>query len=251
MLWTDIKLRALSLLLGGACATPLPLVAQQVPQSPAPVRFDIRGWPDAAVVTVGAVLSAVPLFVSDSVASPCPCDPARLPALDRRVTGPVEEGPASWSDATLAATLGLAGAGLLLSRPGESWDARAEDLAVWGQAVLFTNGVTQALKTVVGRPRPYVYDAAPTGNVSRDDVASFPSGHTSNAFAAAAAYWSIQQRRGTAGKHTIEVVGLFALATATAGFRVAAHKHFPTDVLAGAVLGTAIGWVLPQVHAVH
>jgi membrane-associated phospholipid phosphatase len=251
MLRTDIKLRAFALVLAGACTAPGALAAQQIPQSPAPVRFEVRGWPDAVVATVGIALSSLPHVISDSVVSPCPCDPGGLPRIDRGTVGPVAAGPARWSNITLGATLGLAGAGLLLARPGEPWEARAEDLAVLGQAVLLTNGLTQVLKTVAQRPRPYVYDGSPAGDVSRDDVASFPSGHASNAFAAAAAYWSIQQRRGVAGRHTPEVVGLFALATATAGLWVAAHKHFPTDVLAGAVLGTAVGWALPQLHAVH
>lgn len=251
MLWSDIKLRAYPLLLGGACAMPLPLAAQQLPQSPSPVRFDIRAWPDAAVLTVGVALSALPRFLPDSVASPCPCDPAGLLGLDRRAVGPVAAGPSRWSDVTLMATVGLAGAGLMLARAGDPGGARAEDLAVFGQAVLLTSGLTNVFKAVTDRPRPYVYHGSPTGNVALKDVSSFPSGHTSTAFAAAAAYWSIQQRRGMAGRHTAEVIGLFTLATATAVLRVEAHKHFPTDVLAGAVLGTAVGWALPQLHAVR
>jgi len=29
---------------------------------------------------------------------------------------------------------------------------------------------------------------------------------------------------------------------------VFAGKHFPTDVLAGAVLGSGIGWLVPTIH---
>ncbi|MBI4542902.1 MAG: phosphatase PAP2 family protein, partial [Gemmatimonadetes bacterium] len=35
---------------------------------------------------------------------------------------------------------------------------------------------------------------------------------------------------------------------ATSALRVVAGRHFPTDVVAGAVLGTLVGWTLPQVH---
>ncbi len=34
----------------------------------------------------------------------------------------------------------------------------------------------------------------------------------------------------------------------TASARVAAGKHFSTDVLAGAALGCGIGWVIPTIH---
>jgi len=171
--------------------------------------------------------------------------------VDRGAVGPVATGPAQWSNVALLSTVGLAGAGLVLARRGEPQAAAAEDIAVYGQALLVTSGLTQVFKTVIARPRPYVYDASPSGRVARDDVSSFPSGHASAAFAAAAAYWSIMHRRGEAGRRTPQIIGLFALASATAALRVAAHKHFPTDVVAGAVLGTGVGWALPQLHAVH
>jgi len=31
--------------------------------------------------------------------------------------------------------------------------------------------------------------------------------------------------------------------------RVAGGKHFPTDVIGGAVLGSAIGWLVARIHA--
>lgn len=249
MLMPEFKLRAFALVVAGAAASGSGAIAQQIPRNPEPVRFAVRGWPDGALAAAGAVLSAMPLVLSDSVASPCPCDPSGLPGWDRGTVGPLRNGPGRWSNVTLAATLGFAGAGLVLA--GEPWEARAEDVAVLAQAVLVANGLTQVLKTVVARPRPYVYDGTPSGLVTREDVEAFPSGHAVNAFAAAAAYWSIQRRRGEAGRHKIEVIGLFALATATAGLRVAAHRHFSSDVVAGAALGTAVGWVLPRFHALH
>ena len=68
------------------------------------------------------------------------------------------------------------------------------------------------------------------------------------AFAAAAAAASILHRRGELHRHKVETVLLFAAAATTAALRVAAHRHFPTDVVAGAALGTAVGWVVPLLH---
>jgi membrane-associated phospholipid phosphatase len=247
MLWSDIKLRGF-VLAALATAAAIPTAAQQIPAPPA-VRYEIRAWPDAAVAIAGLALTVFPTFMRDSVASPCPCDPGGLPAVDRGTVGPVAMTASRWSDAALLATVGLAATGLVAGRRGEP--GVAEDLAVNGEALLVTSGLTQVLKTVVARPRPFIYDASPTGNVARDDVASFPSGHASTAFSAAAAYWSIQQRHGQANRRVPQIIGLFSLATATAVLRVAAHKHFLTDVLAGAVLGTAVGWALPQLHPVR
>jgi len=41
---------------------------------------------------------------------------------------------------------------------------------------------------------------------------------------------------------------LYAGALGVSVLRVAAGKHFPTDVLGGAALGTGIGWLVAKVH---
>ena len=69
------------------------------------------------------------------------------------------------------------------------------------------------------------------------------------AFAAAAAYASVLHRRGLAGRDKLQIGAMFAAATATGILRVVAHRHFPTDVVAGAALGFAIGWTVPALHA--
>jgi membrane-associated phospholipid phosphatase len=39
------------------------------------------------------------------------------------------------------------------------------------------------------------------------------------------------------------------LLAATVGtLRVLSGKHFPTDVLTGAVVGSALGWLIPELH---
>ena len=62
---------------------------------------------------------------------------------------------------------------------------------------------------------------------------------------------SILQRRGELAHHQLEAAALYALAATTGALRVAAHKHFPTDVLAGAALGSAIGWFVPQLYPIR
>jgi membrane-associated phospholipid phosphatase len=84
---------------------------------------------------------------------------------------------------------------------------------------------------VVPRERPTVHrlDDLPAN-------ASFPSGHTAAAFAAAA---SILERRGPA-----EGIPALALASFVGVARVEAHKHHWYDALAGAGIGTASGLIL-------
>jgi decaprenylphosphoryl-5-phosphoribose phosphatase len=97
-------------------------------------------------------------------------------------------------------------------------------------------GANYAVKLAVRRHRPELDGLPPlTPTVSR---LSFPSAHSTTSFAAARAYSSVAP----AGL-------LYAAAAAFAVSRPYLGVHYPTDVLAGAVLGTAIAQAWPQVAA--
>lgn len=99
--------------------------------------------------------------------------------------------------------------------------------------VIASVATDHVIKPLVGRRRPYetlsgtVIDAKP-------DDASFPSGHSANAFAAATTLaWVVPQ-----------VSWLWwTLAAAIAVSRVYVGVHFPLDVIAGALVGVAAAWL--------
>lgn len=93
-----------------------------------------------------------------------------------------------------------------------------------------------ALKPLFARPRPCDLRPEMLTLVARPHGWSFPSGHTSSAFAAAFALW-LQNRR----------LGVPALALAGfIGFtRMYLYVHFPTDILGGVALGLALGPAAP------
>ena len=66
-----------------------------------------------------------------------------------------------------------------------------------------------------------------------------------SAFSAAVSLGSLSSLRGDEGKEWVWASGL-TFAAATAYFRVAADRHYFLDVLAGAALGAAVGWVVPR-----
>jgi len=230
-----------------SCAAPYAAGAQQVSSS---LRFRISAWPDAAVLGSSLTAALVPVVWSGSFAhATCaPCDPSTVWGLDRGSIGPLRPVAATVSDGTLFAEAALGAVFLARARRGEGTGAFLEDATVIAEAMTVTQAVTGWTKVLFHRPRPYLYvpGAAASG---ADDGRSMPSEHAAVAFAAAAAYASILHRRGLAQSHTGQIVVLFSAAAVTGALRVAAHKHFPTDVLAGAALGFAVGWTLPALHA--
>jgi membrane-associated phospholipid phosphatase len=253
---TVLKLRTAALrgFVAMACASAA--LAQSPPPSPPQaraLRFDARLVPSGAVLGATAAVALAPVLLSGHLphATCAPCDASGLSFLDRGSVGPVRAGAATLSDGALFATLG--GAGLLLA--GEShrdWGAAREDLTVLAQAVGTATLLTNWAKVLFHRPRPfrYIAAAAGTGNAAESGL-SFPSGHTTGAFAAAFAYWSIQSRRGTAASRRPQIVALVSVAAITGVLRVVAREHFPTDVMAGAALGAAVGWAVPRLYPVQ
>ncbi len=117
-----------------------------------------------------------------------------------------------------------------------------EDTLIVVNASLVNLAVTEALKVAIARQRPAFYfnephrsSAGSTGNKS------FPSGHTSFAFAAVSSAATVSFLRGYDSAPYIAAGG-GTLALATGLFRIFADKHWATDVISGAVIGTAIGF---------
>ncbi|MBN2722625.1 MAG: phosphatase PAP2 family protein [Deltaproteobacteria bacterium] len=113
-------------------------------------------------------------------------------------------------------------------------------------AALFLN---QAVKFVVARERPLTRYTFGDKKENSDLRLSFYSGHTTAAFAFATASSVLIQMKGW--KYASVSWGVnMTLATLTGYFRIAADRHYFSDVLIGAITGIAAGLLIPRLHKV-
>lgn len=116
------------------------------------------------------------------------------------------------------------------------------DALVIAEAAALACMTTEIVKMAAGRQRPRAHYGQGTQNV--DDNHSFPSGHTSLAFSLAAASGTVASMRRYEMAPLVWGVGM-GLAAATGYLSVAADRHYITDVIAGAALGSAFGFAIP------
>lgn len=172
------------------------------------------------------------------------CDAGGLVAFDRLAAGRHDPRLRRVSDLGVAVVLAGSSAVLIA-------DGGLVDFAIGVQAVLATSAVAVLTMLAARRPRPFVYgeraplDARLHGNAAL----SFPSGHTANAFAATTAvFHALRLRHPGSPWPVVALCGGLALSGGVAVSRVLAGDHFPSDVLAGAGLGAAVGWLVPELH---
>jgi membrane-associated phospholipid phosphatase len=108
-----------------------------------------------------------------------------------------------------------------------------EDWIVAGLLGPISIGLNFVIKVIVRRPRPVLEGLPPLGGAPSS--LSFPSAHATSSFACATAMTRIAP----------EAAVLFVLAAAIACCRPYLGMHYPSDVLAGGLLGAALGLIVP------
>ena len=132
---------------------------------------------------------------------------------------------------TYAGSFGAIWLGLALVLAGSAW-RRPWLLARVATTILLAESISGVVKDRIGRDRPPLHDPDPATLVPLPNTSSFPSGHATVAFGCATVLaLSVPRFRRP----------LFALAALIAFSRIYVGVHYPFDVLAGAVLGVAIG----------
>ncbi len=139
----------------------------------------------------------------------------------------------------VALSAGLYAGGLLT----RSRSARETGILLF-ESIAFAGATTTIIKSLVGRARPYKDE----GNLFfrpfqiDNDYLSFPSGHSTVAFAVSSV---LAERIGNPGA----TIGLYSLAGLTALSRIYNDEHWLSDVTAAAIIGTVSGLAVCRYHA--
>lgn len=144
-----------------------------------------------------------------------------------------------------AAGIGLAIVVPMLDNRGNE---AALDILLVAEASLTFAVLQQGISSTVARERPSVHaaegDVRESALRRHSSFESFPAGHNGSAFAIAAAGGTVATMRGYRLAPLVWIVG-GAIALTTSYLRIAADRHYFTDVTLGAALGIGSGIAIP------
>jgi membrane-associated phospholipid phosphatase len=201
---------------------------------------------DIPLILAGAAGVVLPYaFSSPLITRTCPCDERSVNGFDRFVIGNHSNLAGLISDATVG--LSLAVPVMLALGTASDYPTLVEDLTVFVEALSITGALVSITKVAISRPLPRVYEGDRALLGSARGYRSFYSGHTTFAFAAMA---TTSVTIGLRYDRTLVpwlVTGL--VGTSVAVERLLGGYHFPSDVIVGALVGTAVGVAVPLLHA--
>jgi membrane-associated phospholipid phosphatase len=139
------------------------------------------------------------------------------------------------------------GVGALVAWHDDRLDELPADTLVVAESAGIAINLNQIAKFATARQRPDAHARLiedPNAAPSASDNRSFFSGHATLAFALATSAGTVASMRGHRLAPVMWAAGL-TLATTGAYLRIAADRHYATDVLTGAIVGSAVGFAVP------
>ncbi len=215
----------------------------------AQTRHDLLTGRELGFVGVGLGLHGTAWAVSSRPWDrPLQLDPASVPPIDRIALD-------RWDmDAHRASNLLFvlaAGGSLTVGALNQHGQDPFLPAAISLESLLLTSGLTNTVKELVRRPRPYAYgDLAPADLRASDEAyVSFWSGHTANTAALTfSTAVMVQRSDASPALKTGTWIGAAVLPAVMGVMRVKAGRHFPTDVFTGYLVGAGVGILVPYFH---
>jgi membrane-associated phospholipid phosphatase len=211
-------------------------------------RWRVRPSRDVPITMIAAAMT---MSVLVEVAPPAclpSCEVPAMNALDRLAIGGFAGEPLLVANVLLV-ILGVALLGLHWrhDRGAGFWPG----VLVFVQTILVVQALVQLTKFAVDRAAPFVYVAGTPAEAlaSKDAARSFISGHTASAFVVGTLVIVVLWLRWPRSATRDALMGVTAaMAMAVGPFKIAAGYHYWTDIIAGALVGTAVGVLVPLAH---
>lgn len=171
----------------------------------------------------------------------------QAPAFERSVQRNFSPQSSTISDVTLLTSIFTPLVTLYGVKEGASYQNSA---IIYGQALSATFLLNSMTKNIALRARPFATSSYEVTEL--DDHLSFYSGHSATSFTAGVSgsylFSAVETDLTLRSLHWGVALGLSSF---TAHARVRAGRHYPTDVLVGAVSGIAAGILTPMLHRVE
>lgn len=244
----------LRLSLAGLCGLLLELSATAQKDS---AVYRVNAWVDAPLIAAGTTgfitgmraQNAKPSLALSELGA---LSNYRVPAFDRmalRIDPSGQERAMRISDRVMYGTLAAPGLLLLDGRVRKEW---LNVYSLYVETAALTSGMQAWSCVGAGRYRPIAYIESATLDQRMDqrNSNSFYSGHTANtAMASFFMAQVISDMHPELGQKKWWLYGAATIPPAVVGYyRIQAGKHFPTDVLTGALMGAATGILVPVLH---
>lgn len=216
-------------------------------------RYELSWKQDAILLGGGAAGTGIGYLLMDKIS---PLNAIQVNALsrdnvntyDRQATYNYSQHLSDLSDVALI-SVGTAPLFLLAGKEmRKDWFTLG---VMYSETALLTTALVSITKGAVVRNRPFVYnpDAPMDKKLEKDARTSFFSGHTAFTFATATFFSTVYGKYYPSSALRPYLTGaVYGAAAVTAYLRYESGKHFQSDILTGAIVGTAVGYLIPAIH---
>jgi membrane-associated phospholipid phosphatase len=229
----------------------MPVCGQLHCQSPYKISWEKDGY----IVGVGTIIGLTALVLDRSV------QPLTLQEVNQLARGSINQFDRSAAfnysksvshTSDVMAGIALAAPAALLTDQSIRKDWQTITL-MYLETYGWSRSVSALTKASVKRIRPFVYnpDAPLDRKLSSGSRKSFYSEHSSEAFASAVFISTVYSDYNPNSEWKPFIWAGSLLTASVVGYlRYEAGKHFPTDILVGTIVGSAIGYTIPWMHRV-
>jgi membrane-associated phospholipid phosphatase len=218
--------------------------------------YSLDAGREAAIFGGGLLLGVVDLKLIEGT-EPIPTEELRtlsrnnVNSFDRVATYNWSPKAADWSDFLLITS--IASPMLAFTSTSVKNDAGTY-LIMYLQNIITTYSVSHLIKAMFRRYRPYSYNTEVADEIRTrpGSTLSFFSAHTSVSFASAVFLSTTFDKYNPDSNLTPYIWGSSLLLASAVGYlRYTAGQHFPTDIIVGAIVGSAIGYLIPLIHEIN